>query len=59
VVDAGWSHPGYWARECVVIALCAQTRLPIGVQHVVLGENYNSRWSSKGMVVQLLTITIS
>ena len=27
IIDAGWSHPGWWARECTVIAIDGQTGL--------------------------------
>lgn len=46
VFDAGWSHPGWWARECTVIAVDGHTGLPIFVQHVIRGTNYEG--SSKG-----------
>jgi hypothetical protein len=46
IVDAGWSHPGWWARECTVIAVDAKTGLPIAVKHVIRGLNYKG--SSKG-----------
>jgi hypothetical protein len=48
VVDAGWSHPGWWARECTVIALDDKTNLPIHRVHVRKGFNYKG--SSKGML---------
>lgn len=47
IIDAGWSHPGWWANECTVIALDASTMLPIAVQHIIRGDNYEG--SSKGM----------
>jgi hypothetical protein len=47
VVDGAWSHPGWWARECTVIALDFITGLPIAVQHVIKDRNYTG--SSKGM----------
>jgi hypothetical protein len=46
MVDAGWSHPGWWARECTVIGIDCETGLPIAIFHVVRGQNYEG--SSKG-----------
>lgn len=46
VVDAGWSHPGWWARECTIIALDDKTNLPIHRVHVRKGFNYKG--ASKG-----------
>jgi len=46
MIDAGWSHPGWWARECTVIGVDCQTGLPISVYHVMRGKNYEG--SSKG-----------
>ncbi len=46
VFDAGWSHPGWWARECTVLAVDGHTGLPIFVQHVIRGTNYEG--SSRG-----------
>ena len=47
ILDAGWSHPGWWARECTVICVNQDNGLPIGVKHIKKGENYEG--SSKGM----------
>ena len=47
IIDAGWSHPGWWARECSVTAIDGYTGLPIAVYHVIKGKNYDG--SSKGM----------
>ena len=47
ILDAGWSHPGWWARECTIICLNQDNGLPIAVKHVKKGENYEG--SSKGM----------
>src|SRR5437764_15010627 len=47
MIDAGWSHPDWWARECTVIGVDCGTGLPIAVFHVIRGTNYNG--SSKGM----------
>jgi hypothetical protein len=47
MIDAGWSHPGWWARECTVIGLDCVTGLPIAVFHVIRNKNYQG--SSKGM----------
>jgi hypothetical protein len=46
VIDAGWSHPGWWARECTVIGLDGQTGLPLAVFHVI--KDVNFKGSSKG-----------
>ena len=40
MIDAGWSHPGWWARECTVIAINQENGLPIAIQHVLQGKNY-------------------
>ena len=53
IVDGGWSHPGWWAREHTVIALDDETGLPLGFKHVIKGENYTG--SSRGMFVHPLT----
>ena len=47
VIDAGWSHAGWWARECTVTAVDGFTGLPIAYCHVIRGENYTG--SSRGM----------
>jgi hypothetical protein len=49
VIDAGWSHPGWWARECTVIGLDGQTGLPLAVFNVIKGENFEG--SSKGIIL--------
>jgi hypothetical protein len=46
MVDAGWSHPGWWARECTVIGVDCQTGLPLSIYHVIRNKNYKG--SSKG-----------
>ena len=46
IVDAGWSHPGWWARECTVIGIDGKTGLPIGIKHIIKSKNYEG--SSKG-----------
>jgi len=52
MLDAGWSHPGWWAKECTVIALDGKTGLPVEVVHVIKGKNgYNG--SSRGLRLQL------
>ena len=49
MIDAGWSHPGWWARECTVTALDGKTSLPIGVYHVIKGgKKANFQGSSRG-----------
>jgi hypothetical protein len=47
IIDGGWSHPGWWAREHTVIALDDQTGLPLSYIHVMKGVNYHG--SSRGM----------
>ncbi len=47
IVDGGWSHPGWWAREHTVVALDDVSGLPIGFYHVIKGTNYQG--SSRGM----------
>jgi hypothetical protein len=49
ILDAGWSHPGWWARECTVLAVDAKTGLPFAVQHVLRDKNYIG--SSKGNII--------
>jgi hypothetical protein len=49
VVDAGWSHPGWWARECTVIGLDGNTGLPIGIINVSKGKHGIFQGSSKAM----------
>ena len=49
MIDAGWSHPGWWARECTVIALDGKTGLPIGIFHVLKGKNFEG--TSRGMIL--------
>ena len=46
VIHAGWSHPGWWARECTVIGLDGRTGLPLSVFHVIRGTNFEG--TSKG-----------
>jgi hypothetical protein len=48
MIDAGWSHPGWWARECTITALDGKTSLPISVFHVIKGKNGNFDGSSRG-----------
>lgn len=47
IIDGGWSHPGWWAREHTVIALDDETGLPLGYKHVLKGVNYFG--SSRGI----------
>jgi hypothetical protein len=51
VIDAGWSHPGWWARECTVIAIDGETGLPIGISHIQRDVNFEG--SSKGSKIHL------
>src|SRR5690242_16407181 len=46
IVDGAWSHPGWWAKECTVIALDGETGLPLGFKNVIKHHNYEG--SSKG-----------
>src|SRR5690242_5876810 len=46
IIDAGWSHPGWWARECTVIAIDGKTNLPVEIEHIIKGDNYKG--SSRG-----------
>jgi hypothetical protein len=50
MIDAGWSHPGWWARECTITALDGKTSLPISVFHVIKGKNGNFSGSSRGII---------
>ncbi len=52
VIDAGWSHPGWWARECTVIAIDGKTGLPIEIVHVLKGRGYTG--SSRGTILPLV-----
>jgi hypothetical protein len=49
IIDAGWSHPGWWARECTVIAVDGNTGLPLSIFHVLKDVNFTG--SSKGFVL--------
>ncbi len=46
VVDTGWSHPGHWANESTTIMCDGKTGLPLSVQHVIRGHDYEG--SSQG-----------
>ena len=48
MIDAGWNHPGWWAREATITALDGKTSLPIGLFHVIKGKNGNFSGSSRG-----------
>jgi hypothetical protein len=47
IVDGGWTHPGWWANECCVYAIDADTSLPIAREYVIRGENFSG--TSKAM----------
>jgi hypothetical protein len=47
IIDAGWSHPGWWARECTVIAIDGNTGLPLAIYHVI--KDVNFKGTSKGI----------
>lgn len=47
LLDGGWTHPGWWARECCMYAIDALTGLPIARYYVIKGGNWNG--SSKSM----------
>jgi hypothetical protein len=49
IIDGGWSHPGWWAKEHTVIALDDELGLPLAYKHVIKGQNYFG--SSRGKVV--------
>ena len=55
IIDAGWSHPGWWARECSVIALDGKSGLPVAVHHVIRGKNFISD-SSRGKCLCTKTV---
>lgn len=59
VVDAGWSHRGWTARECTVIALDDKTYLPLSIKNLVKGKNYDPLCSSKGMHALIFAFTYS
>ena len=56
IVDTGWSHPGHWANESTTILCDGRTGLPLSVQHVIRGHNYNG--SSQGKLINRLIIDI-
>ncbi len=47
IIDGGWSHPGWWARELTIVALDDLSGLPVGYCHVIKGKNYDG--SSRGI----------
>ena len=47
MVDAGWSYPGWWARECTVVGVDCETGLPVAIYHVIRDKNYVG--SSRGI----------
>jgi hypothetical protein len=47
LLDGGWSHPGWWANECCLYALEAETSLPLARYYVIRGKNFQG--SSKAM----------
>lgn len=47
IVDGGWSHPGWWSRECTIFVIHAETGIPLGRKHVIKGVNYTG--SSRGI----------
>lgn len=49
IIDAGWSHPGWWARECTVLGIDADTGLPLAIYHVIRDKNFIG--SSKGIYI--------
>lgn len=50
VIDGGWSHPGWWSRECTVIAVDGNTGLSVYVQHALRDKNFTGS-SSRGFAV--------
>jgi hypothetical protein len=47
IIDAGWSHPGWWARECTIIGLDGRSGLPIAIYHAL--KDINFKGSSRAM----------
>jgi hypothetical protein len=57
IIDAGWSHPGWWARECTVIGIDGATGLPLSVKHILKGKGYkgSSRSMEGAGVMEIMT----
>lgn len=47
LLDGGWTHPGWWARECCMYAIDAFSGLPIARKYIIKGTNWTG--SSKSM----------
>jgi len=56
MIDAGWSHPGWWARECTVIAVDGNTGLPLSIFNVLRDNNFEG--SSKGNTICFIFILL-
>ena len=54
IIDAGWSHSGWWARKCTVFGIDADTGLLLAVYHVIRGENFQG--SSKSILKQFMIV---
>ena len=46
ILDAEWSHSGWWTKECTIIAVDGNTGLSVYIQHAIRGTNYTE--SSRG-----------
>ncbi len=53
VIDGGWSHPGYWANQCSIYAIEANSGLLIGQVHVQRGINYIGSSKGNSSLIQL------
>lgn len=56
IVDTGWSHPGHWANESTTILCDGKTGLPLSVQHVIRGQDYEG--SSQGTYTLCFALTL-
>jgi hypothetical protein len=54
VIDAGWSHPGWWARECTVIATDGETGLPVGISHIQRDVNFEGSFKGNNRNIILI-----
>jgi hypothetical protein len=49
LLDGGWTHPGWWSRECCMYVLNCTTGLPIARKYLMKGKNWDTKLSSKSM----------
>lgn len=62
LLDGGWSHPGWWANECCIYALDADTSLPIARKYVVRNKNFQGTskamegWAAQEIAKELASI---